>query len=101
MIKRHLETGCRNENTLPSDRSRSNAILVRSTMNTVSSSDNTVLGYLQGNVSVVGFKDNFLKVLKELLKKEKYPKFYTLQADLYTNIQKERFQMRKKLRAPK
>ena len=37
-------------------------------------------------MSVVGFKDNFLKVLKELLKKENYPKFYTLQTDMYINI---------------
>lgn len=41
-------TGCRNENILlQGDRNRRNAILVRSTMNTVYSSDNTAQGYLQ------------------------------------------------------
>ena len=36
-------------------------------------------------MSVVGFKDNFLKVLKELLKKENYPKFYTIIYDPFLN----------------
>lgn len=64
-------TKCGNENIpLQGDRNSRNAILIRSMMITLYGSGKTVQGLFTENIPAVGFKDNFLKVMNECLKKK-------------------------------